>query len=215
MSDDRRPRPEIEMGSEIEIEAESTLIAGHTLDELSDYLDSGRSPADPSIDDSPDCQLALASLERLRDLSLRVIELDGETQPKASDTWVAGILSQIGLEAHAGRDIPVQHSSPEARLVITEGAVRGLIRSAGDSVGGVLVGRCRLDGDVTLPGAPVLIALDATVFWGERIPDVVDRLREAVFTELLRHTELDVVAIDITVHDVHVVQSAPEQLDSL
>lgn len=214
MSDDQLPGGRLPDAA-IEIPADTSLIAGHTLDELSDYLDRGRSPADPSIDDSPDCQIALASLERLRSLSLRVVELDAETQPAASDSWVAGILSQIGLEAHAGRDIPMQHSNPDARLVITEGAVRGLIRTAGDSVGGVLVGRCRLDGDVTVPGAPISIALDATVFWGERIPDVVVRLREAIFTELLRHTELDVVAIDITVHDVHVVMSTPEQLDPL
>ncbi|WP_165066706.1 Asp23/Gls24 family envelope stress response protein [Marisediminicola senii] len=187
-------------------------LDGHSIDELSDYLDRGRTPADPAIDSSPGCQIALAGLARLRAMSETLVETDAAAEPARDDSWVSGILDNIELEAHAGRDIPIQHSAPAARLVITEGAVRGLIRAAGDSVGGILIGRCRLDGDVTVPGEAIGVRIDASVFFGERIPEIVARVREAIYTELLRHTELNFTSIDVTIHDVHHVRSSPEEV---
>ncbi|MBC7725603.1 MAG: Asp23/Gls24 family envelope stress response protein [Burkholderiaceae bacterium] len=181
-------------------ELDETGLDGHTLDELSDYLDRGRVPADPAIEASPGCQIALRALERVRTVSASL--LAGEARDTADDGWVATIIGSISLDARAGRDIPVTHSDPSARLSLTEGAVRGLIRAAGDSVGGVLIGRCRLDGDVTIPGEPITVHVDASVFYGERIPDAAQRVRQAIYRDLGRHTELVVEAVDVTVHDV-------------
>ncbi|CAD5989488.1 hypothetical protein [Agreia sp. COWG] len=187
-------------------------LDGHTIDELSDYLDGGRTPLDPSIENSPGCRIALASLERLRQISLSLVEADAAAEPPRNDDWIGGILESIGREARAGREIPLQHPSPLAQLSITEGAVRGLIRSAGDRSGGLLIGRCRLDGDVTVPGEPITITIDASVFWGERIKQTVDRARGAIYSELLKHTELTIAAIDITVHDLHFARAQPDAL---
>ena len=49
-------------------------LDGHSIDELTDYLDAGMQPADPSIDDSPACQNALAAIIRIRHASLRSLE---------------------------------------------------------------------------------------------------------------------------------------------
>lgn len=187
-------------------------LDGHTIDELSAYLDAGEMPPNPSIDNSPGCRIALKAMRRLRELSQDLMEDDARREPQRDDSWVGGILDVISREARAGRDIPVQHPSPSARLAITEGAVRGMIRAAGDAVGGVIIGRCRLDGDVTVPGEGISIRVDASVFWGERIPEAVDRVRQAIYTELLRHTELNVTAIDVTIHDVHLARTNPEEL---
>lgn len=47
----------------------SDNLDGHSIEELSDYLDSGRTPRNRSIEASPGCQSALQAMERLRDLA--------------------------------------------------------------------------------------------------------------------------------------------------
>ncbi len=186
-------------------------LDGHTIEELSAYLDSGRSPADPSIDSSPGCQLALASLQRLRRLAGSLLETQATSEPEPEESWVAGIVRNISREARAGRTIPIAHPDAAADLGITEGSVRGLIRAAGDTIDGLIIGRCRLEGDVTTPGTPITVTVDATVGWGASIPETTARLRAAIADSLARHTDLDVAAIDITVTDVHTERAEDER----
>lgn len=180
-------------------------LDGHTVEELSDYLDAGRNPTNFSIESSPGCQIALDALVRLRELTLELLEAEARTEPAPDDSWVHGIMNRIALEAHAGRKIPIAHENPRADLSLTEGAVRGLFRRAGDSVGGVIVGRCELDGDVSVPREPVSVRMDISVAWGEDMQSAADRVRAAVMLEVARHTELNVTRVDITVRDVRVV----------
>lgn len=178
-------------------------LNGHTIDELSAYLDSGRVPPDPSIDNSAGCQLALEAMERLRALSRSLLERDAQDVPRPDESWVGRILEAIAFDAQAGRRIPIRHDDPTADLAVTEGAVRGLIRSAEKDVEGVIIGRCRLDGDIVTPGAPVTVSIDVSVMWGQNIPDIVDRLRTAIARRLTTHTELTLTEVDVTVHDIH------------
>jgi len=180
-------------------------LDGHTIEELSDYLDAGRSPADASIDASPGCQIALAALARLRSLSGSILDAEASGEPVPDESWISGIVQNIGREARAGRSIPLSHPSPSASLALTEGSVRGLIRAAGEEAGGLVVGRCRLDGDVATPGAPVAIQVEVSAYGDESIPAAAARLRTAISEALGRHTELVVTAIDITVQDIHTV----------
>jgi uncharacterized alkaline shock family protein YloU len=181
-------------------------LDGHTIEELSDYLDRGLLPRDPTIDASPGSQLALRALTRLRAIAGPLLDSEAASEEPRDDNWIATILSNIGQEARAGRDIPLAPPSPDSRLSITEGAVRGMIRGVGDSLGSVLVGRVRLEGDVTAEGEPVTIQIDATVFWGTPIAEATERLRLAVLAEIARHTELVIAGVDITVHDVTVAE---------
>ncbi|WEK62286.1 MAG: hypothetical protein P0Y60_05900 [Candidatus Microbacterium colombiense] len=190
---------------------EPTDLDGHTLEELSDYLDAARQPADPSIDESPGCQLALDALERLQGLGGQLIDADAAESPDVDASWVDRILSGIALDARAGRRIPFDVPDPSVDLGITEGAVRGLIRSAENAVPGVLVGRCRLEGDVTQPGAPIRIDIEASARFGESIPRMVDRLRSETEQRLRTHTELNIVAIDVTIRDVYDVSAWAER----
>ena len=193
----------------------SDALAGHTFEELSDYLDRDRTPADPSIDGSPECQIALRGMQRLRNTHRALLQKDVERESEREDSWVNSILQHINLEARAGRDIPISHPSPSARLSVTEGAVRGILRAAGDSVPNIIVGRCHLDGDVSEPGAPVIVRVDATVLEGEIIPSLADQLREAVYAALSQHTELAVEAVDITIRDLYQVPAtAPAKASS-
>lgn len=176
-------------------------IDGHTLDELSDYLARGRRPADPSIDDSPECRAALAALERLSRTTAEALAAEAENAP-LDEGWVSRILDGIRLDVKAGRRIPVVHPDPAADLGLTEGAVRALIRSVGDSIDGVLVGRCRLDGEIETPGAPVAVHIEISVRFGEPLAEVATRVREAVAAELARHAELAIESVDVTVTDV-------------
>ncbi len=190
-------------------ERELAHLAGHTIEELSDYLDRDRTPADPSIDDSPECQIALRSLQRLHGAQRSLLASDVERETGRSDGWVRSILQNINLEAHSGRDIPIEHPSPTARLVVTEGAVRGILRATGDETPNIIVGRCRLDGDVSVPGTPITIRVDAVVCQGENIPAKAQALRRALYAALDQHTDLTIAAIDITIRDLYLRPASP------
>ncbi len=186
-------------------------LDGHTIEELSDYLDADRTPADPSIEGSPGCQLALQAMRRLRALSHSLMDADVAATPAPDEGWIGRILEGIALDARAGRRIPLDHADPTADLAITEGAVRGLIRAAETDVEGTIIGRCRLTGDLTAPGAPVTISVDASVLWGENLPGMAERLRAAILRRVTAHTDLTVEAIDITVYDIHRLSRAGEE----
>ncbi len=176
-------------------------LDGHTIEQLGDYLDAGRQPLDESIERSPGCQLALDALERLRGLTPDLLAADTAAEPAPDESWVQRILGGIVLDARAGRRIP--YAAPDrGDLAITEGAVRGIVRAAENAIPGVLIGRCRLHGDVAASGAPVRIDIEATVPYGRSIARLSDQLRTEIAARLAAHTELNVPGIDILVHDV-------------
>lgn len=191
------------------VEPES--LDGHTIEELADYLDAGRRPRDASIEASPGCRLALDALDRLRGLTPELIDADTAAEPAADEGWVQKILAGIALEARAGRRIPLVAPDAHADLGITEGAVRGIVRAAENVVPGALIGRCRLDGDVTAAGGSVRVRVDASVPYGGPIPDMAERLRVEIAERLRRHTALNVTAVDVTVHDILQFPSSEEE----
>jgi len=172
------------------------------IGELSDYLDRGESPPTELLDRSPAHRIALDSLLRFRSVARGLLQADADAEPDSDDGWVSRILTNIHIEARAGRSIPLTSSTPGAEFTITEGAVRGVIRAAGDSVPGALIGRCRLDGDVTVPGTPITVAVQASVPWGEPIRAAAHRIRESIAASVRRHSELNLAAVDVTVTDV-------------
>lgn len=187
-------------------------LNGHTIEELSDYLDCGFVPPDASIDTSSGCQIVLNALARLKTLSATLLENEARVEPARDDRWIERILGQIGIEARAGRDIPLTAPRALAKLSITEGAVRGIIRAAGDSVGTAIIGRCRLDGDVTIAAKPITVLVEVSVVWGAKISETVDLMRRAILAELRRHTNLNILAIDVVVRDIQAPHHAAEGL---
>ncbi|SJM60931.1 hypothetical protein [Gulosibacter sp. 10] len=185
-------------------------LDGHTIEELSDYLDAGRAPADPSIDESPACRIALESLERLHALAPELFAADTAAEPEPEEGWVQNILEGIALDARAGRRIPITVPKANADLGITEGAVRGLIRAVEYSVPGVFIGACRFDGDVTVPGEPVRVGVEISVPYGASIPDLADRLRVQTRARLSAQTTLHVIGIDIAVTDIRQARESSE-----
>lgn len=188
------------------MDAEPTGVgaSGYTVDDLSAYLDRGRTPAIAAIDDSPECQAMLASMERVGSLARELLAQDVREHPALEEGWLGGLLTSISREVRAGRDIPLASPDPRTSLSITEGAVRELIRAAGDSVDGVLVGSCSVDGDVTTPDAGVRVALTISVVLHSPVQELAESVRQRVYSELLSHTELVIESIDVTVVDVHV-----------
>ena len=178
---------------------------GFTLDDLSDYLDRGRVPAIRAIDESPECQAMLAWIERMGSLTRDLVAQDQREQPALEEGWLGGLLEAISREVRAGRDIPLTAPDPRATLTVTEGAIRELIRSAGDSVDGVLVGSCTLEGDVDAVGGPVTVALTISVVPQTPVVELAEQVRQKVYTQLLAHTELSIGSIDVTVSDIHIV----------
>jgi len=178
-------------------------LDGHTIDELSDYLDAGREPRNESIENSPGARIALDALARLRNESWAMLEVEALADPDRDQSWIKNVLTNISRESRAGRDIPISHPDPAVRLNITEGSVRGLIRVAADGIGGSIIGKVALDGDVTVPGEAISLDVTASATYGQNLKSLSQLIREKIAAELAIHTELNVVAINVTIQDVH------------
>jgi uncharacterized alkaline shock family protein YloU len=188
------------------------FLDGHTIEELSDYLEAGRTPRDPGIENSPGCLIALDALGRLRSATWALLEAEAAEDRQRDETWIRNVMDNISREARAGRDIPIASVDPEVRLSITEGSVRGLIRAAGDGVGGAIIGRVRLDGDVTVPGEPIAIDVTASGVFGRNLLELAQEIRAVVGDALREHTELVVASIDVTIQDVHTRRTASTEV---
>ncbi|MDD7928736.1 Asp23/Gls24 family envelope stress response protein [Microbacterium thalli] len=179
------------------------LDCGKTIDEISDYLESGRSPRDPEIETCPECLNALDALSRAGRLSRELIAADAAELPEPAENWFHGVMTAVRAELRAGRSIPLSHPDPRVSMSVTEGAVQALIRASGDAIEGVYIGHSRIVGDVEVPYAPIEIDITASVAWGESLPAAAGAVRRAVSEALAQHTELNVTAVDVTVEDLH------------
>ncbi|MGO8608821.1 hypothetical protein ACC848_38270, partial [Rhizobium johnstonii] len=104
---------------------------GYSLEELAAYHDRGRIPAIPAIEGDPQFRAVLDSMDRLGALSRDLLER--ESAVELEESWFQTILGEVARESRAGRDLPMA-AGEDVLLVMTEGAVRGLVRDAGDSV---------------------------------------------------------------------------------
>ena len=180
--------------------------SGYTLDDLSAYPDRGRLPAIAAIDTNAECRAVLDSMERVGALSRELLASDVRENPSVDENWLGSLLTSISRELRAGRDIPLSSTDPTTSLSITEGAVRELVRSAGDSVDGVLVGSCTLIG--TPDGTePIQVSLTISVVLARPLQELAEEVRKRVYSELLKHTELDIEAVNVTIGDVHIMTS--------
>lgn len=175
-------------------------LDGHTIEELAEYVDRGRTPRDPSIESSAGARHAIAALERLRSVSADFLT-DGD-EPAADDAWLAGVMSQISADARAGADFTVLTTDDGDEVVMTEGALRALVRAAGDEQPGFLVGRVRFTGDLAEPDDELIVAVDVIVGYGVVLRPAVERLRTAIIDRLTAHTLFRRLRIDITVRDL-------------
>jgi len=174
--------------------------SGYSLEDLSTYLDRGRTPRIPAIERNAECQALLASMERMGRLSREIVD-EQATEPLA-ESWYDEIMREVMREFRAGRDIPLARTEDGTQLVVTEGALYELIRSVGDDVEGVLVGRVRIDQPE--PTAPLEVRVTVSVLFGYPMQTTVERMRDGIRAAIERHGELRVGRVDVTVGDVHV-----------
>lgn len=179
--------------------------SGYTLEDLSAYLDRGRMPAIAAIDTDAEAQAVLASLERFGVLSRELVERESEPVPEG---WFDKVMRDVTRELRAGRDIPLSAPDERTETVITEGAVRELVREAGDAVTGVLVGRTTVSGDIEQLGSEVSVRVTISVLFGRRLGEASDAVRGAVIAALAAHTSLRVSHVDVVVDNVHTAGSS-------
>ncbi|MER7525188.1 Asp23/Gls24 family envelope stress response protein [Microbacterium oxydans] len=187
-----------------------TLDCGKTIEELSDYLSADRIPYDPSIETCPECLNALQALTGVSQLSRDLLAHDAANLPAPPANWMEQIMSTIHDEVRAGRSVPLHHPDPRVILTVTEGALRALIRSVGDTVPGIIIGTCQFDGDVETPGAPIDVTVTASIAWKYPIPEAARELRDAVRDALSTHSHLNIMLINVTVEDLHGHNTAEE-----
>lgn len=177
--------------------------SGHTLEELAAYHERGRTPPIASIDGDPQCRAVLDSMDRLGALSRELIETDARAD--VPESWFQQILGDVARESRAGRDLPLLDDDP-VRVVVTEGAVRGLVRDAGDAVEGVLVERVELDLDevVRVDVRMTISVRDGVLAPGHGLPEVAERVRERVRADLEDYAGWSVGEVDVTVDSLRV-----------
>lgn len=179
-----------------------TFECGHTLEELSLYLDTGEFADPPHLESCPECRAGLDSLRRLTAAGNELYASDVAEAGSGPDDWMKDILASLALELRPGRTIPLQSDHPADTLTETEGSVIALVRSVTDSLPGTVAGKVRLEGDVTVPAAPVVVRLDLAVLFGHPLMAGAAALRQELAEALARHTELNITTIDITITDV-------------
>ncbi|WP_022879395.1 hypothetical protein [Microbacterium sp. B19] len=174
--------------------------SGYSLEDLSAYLDRGRTPRIPAIERNAECQALMASMERMGRLSREIV--DEQAAEPLAESWYDEIMREVMREFRAGRDIPLARTPDGTQLVVTEGALYELIRTVGDEVEGVLVGRVRIDQPE--PTAPLDVRVTVSVLFGYPMQDTVDRMRDGIRAAVERHGDLRVGRVDVTVGDVHI-----------
>jgi len=174
--------------------------SGYSLEDLSAYLDRGRTPRIPAIERNAECQALLASMERMGRLSREIVD-EQATEPLA-ESWYDEIMREVMREFRAGRDIPLTRTADGTQLVVTEGALYELIRTVGDDVAGVLVGRVRIDQPEPTDALDVRVTV--SVLFGYPMQRTVDLMCDGIRAAIERHGELRVGRVDVTVGDVHV-----------
>jgi len=179
-----------------------TLDCGHTLAELSEYLDTGQITDPGHLDHCPECQSGLAALRGISALGDELRDADIAAAGSGADDWMQAILGNLRLELRPGRSIPVRSDHVGDTLSETEGAISALIRSLADALPGTAAGKCRLHGDVSVPGAPVTVAVDLAVIYGHPLKRRAEDFRRQLAETLARQTELNITAIDVTIADV-------------
>lgn len=146
--------------------------------------------------------------QRLRELGMQLLERDELNSPDLAGV-VEAVTAQIRREARAGRDVPFAASSEEDRLLLTEGALRGLLRESADDVPGVIVARCGVVGEIDEPDAPIGAQLAVSIAWPRPLREVAEQVRAAVAGAIRVQTGRTAGPIDIEVIDLHAVTGAP------
>lgn len=170
--------------------------SGYTLEDLADYHERGRMPANAAIDGDPQCRAVLDSMDRLGTLSRELVEHDAAIA--IEESWFEQILGAVARESRAGRDLPI-YEAGDVRLVVTEGAVRGLVRDAGDSVDGVLVESVDVSVLPETEGESIDVALSISVLYGTVIHELAEQVRDAVASALQQSTPWSVGDVDVTI----------------
>ena len=179
-----------------------TLSCGHSLADLSEYLDTGRIGDPGHLADCPECQSGLASLRRLSALGNELLDADTAAAGSGSDDWMKAILGNLRLELRPGRSIPAARRHTRRRPHRDRG------RNFGTDplrCGFPARHRCR-----KMPPVRGRHRAGGPHYRRRRprrrvraSPGTARRtLRQELATTLARQTELNITAIDVTITDV-------------
>ncbi|MDO6145398.1 Asp23/Gls24 family envelope stress response protein [Paenarthrobacter aurescens] len=178
------------------------LECGHSLAELSTYVDTGQIADPVHLQSCPECQAGLASLRSLSQFGSELLSSDLADAGSGHDDWMQSILDNLRLELRPGRSIPLTAGDPRDSLWETEGSISALIRSVVDAFPGTAAGKCRLHGDITTAGAGICVEVEIAVVYGHPMEERAAELRRQLSETLAFQTELTIESINITVTDV-------------
>ena len=175
-------------------------VGGFSLDALIEYALSDRTPVREDIESDVEAHRAVTQLQRLQRLMQEVLVQEGADAPESP--WFHRVMHELRDEMGHGRTVPLGEPNAATSFTISEGALKSLIRAAGDAVGSAVIGRVTFTGDLSVAGVPIGIAIEAAVRARASIPDAAQQIRAAVERALHEHTTLTVGSVDVTIIDV-------------
>ncbi|GAA2170304.1 hypothetical protein GCM10009846_00210 [Agrococcus versicolor] len=179
-------------------DAETVGGSGHTLEQLSAYVDRDRMPRIAAIEEDAEARALVESMERLGGLARTMADEDAAAAGPGDDQWLDQLLGIIRSEVRAGRDLPIEDTDELTSTTITEGALREVARTAGDSVDDVLVGRVHLAEHDGVLDVRVTVA----VRFGAPVVPIAEDVRTEVHRALVSHSPLTIGTVDVVVDDV-------------
>lgn len=192
------------------------LGCGRDIDQVWDRLDQAPDAHELTC---PYCQAARADLARLAEAT-RAMRQDDATNPdlEPGPGVLDRILAVARAEVRRGRRLPLDQPDPDRTTAnsVSEQAVTAVVRRTGDRSGSVQIRRCTLalddsPGAVDVPGgdvvdrgpAAVTVFLQVSVSQDAAIAAATDELRAAVIEAVFQEVGMRVVAVNITVEDLH------------
>lgn len=177
---------------------ETIGASGHTLEDLSAYLDRGRTPRVAAIEEDAECQALLASMAHASDVARALAAEDTRDAGDIADSWYDELILRVRDEVRSGKDLALGELDDSTRTTVTEGALREVVRRAGDLVDDVLVGSVSLDADAD--GIVVRVAIG--VVHGARMQERAGLVRSAVHDALSSHAPSPITSIDVVVDEL-------------
>ncbi|HEY5821284.1 MAG TPA: hypothetical protein VIT20_04880 [Propionibacteriaceae bacterium] len=184
------------------------LGCGRDIDEV---WNNAERPPDAHELSCSDCQAARSSLVELTSATERLRQEEVEDESlQTSPQVIERILAIARSEVRRGRRLPLNHpgAGQESELTVSEQAVASVIRRVGDRSGWVEIRRCSIelvDGEplADAPASEVRVFIRVSIKFGGAIAEVIDELRSTIIDTVDREVGLTVIAVDVTVEDVH------------
>ncbi|MEV7415645.1 Asp23/Gls24 family envelope stress response protein [Streptomyces sp. NPDC089919] len=183
------------------------LACGRGLADVWEHA--ARPGTDPHIATCTYCRRAVEDLEHLRAAVLPPVTPTADIDTAAV---VRRVMDAVRLELRPGRNLPLGEVDEDSWIY--ESVAARILRTAAQTVPGVLAGSCR----ITPPGSrthptrgPSTVHLAISVVYGQDVPGTIRAVRENLVRAARQRLGLALGDLDVTVTDLHDAPTPPRE----